>query len=165
VFFQQRLLKRSCCCSLNSQAKTRISTRSSSSSCSSSSRNMRNDDSLLSRSLSSLADYNNQPFRLTNAAKCMLTRSLSAKVIKAERTRFKNDKQQADTLRRSQLVHRKSTQQLLPLGWPALAAVQLHKSASRTRAICCGEQSECTDCSTVRPSTAASSSRPVLQVC
>jgi hypothetical protein len=129
-------------------------------------------ESLLSRSLSSLADSNNQPFRLNNAAKCMLTRSLSAKVIKAERSRFKSDKQQADTLRRSQLRHRKSSQQLLPLAWSALTAAHCDASASKQQLLQCGkrahcnEQTECrSNCSTVRPFTAASSSRPMVQVC
>jgi hypothetical protein len=132
---------------------------------------MLNNESLLSRSLSSLADNNNQPFRLNNAAKCMLTRSLSAKVIKAERARFKTDKQQADTLRRTQLRHHKSSQHLLPLAWSALAAAQFNTSGTKSQVMLCREQmrsSAQTECrsssSTVRPSTAASSCRPMLQV-
>eukprot|EP00953_Heterococcus_sp_UTEX-ZZ885_P013608 7771-Heterococcus_DN1.PRE.1 len=132
---------------------------------------MLNNESLLSRSLSSLADKNNQPFRLNNAAKCMLTRSLSAKVIKAERARFKSDQQQADTLRRIQLRHRKSSQHLLPLAWSALAAAQFNTSGTKSQAMLCQEQMRSSaqteyrsSISTARPSTAASSSRPMMQV-
>eukprot|EP00953_Heterococcus_sp_UTEX-ZZ885_P010925 6341-Heterococcus_DN1.PRE.5 len=100
----------------------------------------------------------------------MLTRSLSAKVIKAERARFKADKQQADTLRRTQLRHHKSSQHMLPLVWSALAAAQLNTSGTKSQAMLCQEQMRSSaqteyrsSSSTARPSTAASSCRPMMQ--